>query len=97
MQLLVLGGMRGYKEMEQYEKLKACGWTANCIPLISDAKYLEIGKSYLFSTRGRDDEYQGAISSYQFALEPGEVPSTGLTPLPSYDEIIAYYSNQSIS
>lgn len=96
-QIAILGGMRGYKEMEQYELLTACGWTPNCIPKLSKAKYLEIGKSYLFPTTGEKDGYHSSLCPAQFALEPGEVPSTGLTPLPSYDEIIAYYSNQSIS
>ena len=93
-QLLVYGGISGYREREQYELLKACGWSRDGIFLVKDAKYLEIGKSYLFSSVVIKNGQLTSISPYQFALEPGEVPTCGPAILPSYDEIVSYYVRQ---
>lgn len=91
--LPVEGGMMGYKEQEQFDILFACGWPYNGLQLVSDAKYLEIGKTYLFSSSDTSYGYLGSLSPYQFALEPGEAPKRGSVVLPSYDEIIAFYKN----
>ena len=91
--LAVRGGMMGYKEQEQFDILSACGWPYNGLQLVNKAKYLEIGKTYLFSSFKTASDYLGSLSPYQFALEPGEVPKCGQSVLPSYDEIIAFYKN----
>lgn len=92
--LAVEGGMMGYKEQEQFDILSACGWPYKGLQLMNDAKYLEIGRTYLFSSFDTQYGYLGSLSPYQFALEPGEVPKRGSVVLPSYDEIIAFYTNK---
>lgn len=93
--LAVEGGILGYKEQEQFDILTACGWPYNGLQLVDNAKYLEIGKTYLFSSFETANDYLGSLSPYQFALEPGEVPKCGQNVLPSYDEIIAFYKGAS--
>lgn len=90
----VIGGMPGYKETEQCEKMKEYKiYNDELGILVLDCfEPLTIGNSYLFLTEKQASAYHEIINGTQFAYAVGETENTGIF---GYEAIKAYVSDTS--
>lgn len=85
----VIGGMEGYMESMQYEKLNEHGiYDENVGILVLDCfEPLTIGKTYLFLTDGQVGPYHNIVNNTQFAydsMEPSTAKGFSFTEVKSY-------------
>ena len=74
----VIGGMEGYMESKQYDKLNEYGiYDENVGILVLDCfEQLTVGKTYLFLTEGQVGPYHNIINNTQFAYDSMETEKT---------------------